>query len=238
MLSPRLKTLFRVVPLTFILFSASQAFGAPVFSQSPPATTGGYKSDFTFNFVNQQAQRFSLASDTSIQAVVAWGAYGSGLPTDNFTIRIFADDGGGSPEVLPLIELSGVAAVRVDTGGLKLGTNPIYQYTFNLAAPIALLGSTDYYLSVVNSTNLAESWSWVEGATTNDLRWSREADGNAWFAPQPANLAFELHDAPIVIPPTTPTTPAQPVPVMPVGLLLGLILGFIAIARVFAIRGQ
>ncbi len=57
-------------------------------------------------------------------------------------------------------------------------------------------------------------------------------------APQPDNLAFELHDAPIAIPQPSPTTPSQPVPAMLVGLLLALILRFIAIARVFANRGR
>ncbi|GHD27789.1 hypothetical protein GCM10007053_06510 [Halioglobus pacificus] len=73
--------------------------------------------------------------------------------------------------------------MRVDTEGLELGTDPIYQYTFNVAAPIALMGSTDYCLCVFNNTSLAGSWSWAKGATTNDLRWSFDADGNVWLCP-------------------------------------------------------
>ncbi|MEH6589943.1 MAG: choice-of-anchor R domain-containing protein [Halioglobus sp.] len=233
-------TLIRTLLVTIVWFGVAQAHSAAIFSQSPPVATGGYKSDFAFNFVNQQAQQFSLGSDTAIQAVVAWGAYAAGAPADNFTIRVFADTGGGAPEVLPVVDLPSVAVVREDTGGLELGLNPIYKYTFNLVAPINLLASTTYYLSVVNNTSDAQSWSWVEAAATNNERWDRAADGDAWFTPQPGNVAFELHDAPIIIQPPTPPQPQPPqsfspreVPLMPVGLLGGLVFALIVIARRF-----
>ena len=65
-----------------------------LFSQSPPNPDEARISDFAASFANQQAQRFSLTSNADIAALTVWGHYSSGLPTDDFTVRFFADAGG------------------------------------------------------------------------------------------------------------------------------------------------
>ncbi|MEH6591614.1 MAG: hypothetical protein V7746_15245 [Halioglobus sp.] len=202
-----------------LFFVAVTSHADTVFDQSPPGTDGRV-SDFTAGFVDQQAQSFTLAADTSIETIEAFGFYSSGLPDDYFTVRIFLDNGGGSPAINPTTDLT-LLAVRVATGGNALSGANIYRYTFSLAAPLALTAGTPYYLSIVNNTNNAERWNWSTfGGTGGDLlRWNRASDVSAWSSGT-TNLAFLLADG--VTPPVSgPAPEPRVVPTLPLfGLML------------------
>lgn len=137
-----------------VALGGAQAHAANVYSQSPPGGLGRI-SDFAAPVVNQQAQRFTLASGDGIQTIAAWGFCTNGLLTDDFTVRLFADSGGG-PAVTPFEELTGASVMREPTELTALSGEPIYRYTFPLPAPVILSSGTDYYVSIVNDTTVAE----------------------------------------------------------------------------------
>lgn len=193
-----------------LLFGFTQAKAAVVYSQSPPGQNGRI-SDFAWNFSNQQAQRFTLSADATIEAIVAWGFYGDvAIPSDNFTVRFFADSG-GAPPIVPFEAQASVPVTRQDTGMSAVGGASVYRYTLTLTAPVSLSGSTIYYVSIVNDTTSAQTWSWSDDPNgPNNLRWNRGSDTSAWSSGS-VNLAFELSDS-SVLPTPTPTPGPSPTP--------------------------
>ncbi|MCG3122088.1 MAG: hypothetical protein GIKADHBN_00465 [Phycisphaerales bacterium] len=140
---------------------AATTQAATLFEQLPNYVNA-YFSDYSGNFPDQEmADNFVLASNNTIGQVGFWGAYyPHNVPSDNFTVNIYAD-GGGIPGTL-LSSESGTAASRVDTGNDAFGVD-VYEYNIVLNSPFAATGGTQYWLSVVNSTGAggAGSWAWM-----------------------------------------------------------------------------
>src|SRR6187402_1404351 len=84
--------------LMVALVAAPQsAFASTIFSNGSPDLVNAFNSDFT-NFSYQSADNFILGAQTpTITDVHWWGVYafaGTAPATDNFTIRVYADNAG------------------------------------------------------------------------------------------------------------------------------------------------
>ena len=161
--------------------------------------SGATLSDFEFS--NQIADDFQLQpGSVTITDIHWWGLYidGSTLPAvDDFTVRIFADNG-GAPTVNPIVELTGVTGNRAASGAFP-GGYAEYAYWVD-TAPIVLAANTTYWLSVVNNTPNADNWFWTHdidlgGGTGHD----RSTDGGSWDA-YGYEYSFYLTNDAVVVP--------------------------------------
>lgn len=186
-----------VSAIAMFLGVSTHANGQAIFSQSPPDVNEARISDFAAApLVSQQAQRFAVSSDTEVRALVVWGYYATGLPTDDFTIRFFQDSG-GSPQGTPFAQITNGAVTRVDSGlTSSFGGQTIYRHTINLPNPVPLVAGSDFYFSIVNNTADTTRWEWQAFSNGNNLRWNRSSDASSWGLVS-TNLAFELYSAPI-----------------------------------------
>src|SRR6516165_630172 len=84
-----------------------------VFSQ--PVIDGGVALASDFGRAQQEADNFVLAQSASVQSIHWWGSYANGdLPTDNFTLRLFAD-AAGNPALPPFVDLALTSVTRTAT---------------------------------------------------------------------------------------------------------------------------
>lgn len=134
---------------------------------------------------------FQFVSNVQLTNIRWWGSYDSTAPvTESLTVRIFADDGFGSPQSSFLFE-SVFSGTGDSSGGLTdLFGGTVYQY--DLGVNQVLQGNTNYYLSVFNNDG-NQGWYWLESAAGNNTGWSRAADGDAWnFDSATLNMSFQL----------------------------------------------
>jgi hypothetical protein len=120
----------------------------------------GIGSAITFN--QHAADDFLLPTTTTITDVHWKGIYGAGVAvgTDNFTIRIYADNSGvpTSPAPTSAIYTAAVgAANRAPTGETTQGVYTVYGYSAFIS-PFVALGGTTYWLEVFN--NNPNDWYW------------------------------------------------------------------------------
>ncbi|MEQ9608764.1 MAG: PEP-CTERM sorting domain-containing protein, partial [Kiloniellaceae bacterium] len=127
---------------------------------------------------------------------------------DAFTIRLFADSA-GEPAAAPSYEFAvGNAVGRTDTGiDTVVGTpRDVYAYAIELAAPVALLADTTYWLSIVYDTPLGPALAWAWSAPfggslaqrSSALVWTETSfetlftltDDPLTTVPEPASLAL------------------------------------------------
>ena len=59
------------------------------------------------------------------------------------------------------------------------GGDEVYQFSANSIPSVALAGSQQYWISIVNSQS-SSSWRWAVSNTPGDLAASRQGDGSAW----------------------------------------------------------
>ena len=181
---------------TALIFSASlgTATAATIYDNGAPDLVSGFFSDFDVPQQQQGADDFQLQSGSSTITDIHWfGVYAfTDTPeTDNFTIRIF-ENNGGVPMVNPLHELFvGNTVNRTATGNPIAGFDG-YQYDVDIAQ-IILNPLTTYWLSIVNDTSNDgdDDWAW---ATSNDSGGNatfRINDGETWD-PAFRELAFSL----------------------------------------------
>ena len=182
------RSVLKAAAAAFFLF-ASSAGAQLVFDNGAPAGGQARVSDFTRHssasgLFFQVADDFSLAAPASIGSVRWWGEYwfDDVAAADDFTLRIFASEG-GAPAITPLYEQHlGAALTRTAYAG------DIFQYDAALA-PVAL-GSGTYFLSVVNRTaedDVLDSWFWVSSTAAGaGSAYNRagatllDAEGAAW----------------------------------------------------------
>ncbi len=193
------------------LLPASGARAAVIFQQLGDPRFGGYSSDFSLP--SEAANDFTLQPGAStITGIQWWGQYNGpgGTPpaADAFTIRLFADSS-GEPAAAPFYEVAaGNAVGRTDTGIDTIVGTPrdVFSYAVELAAPLALLENTTYWLSIVNDTPLGPALAWVWSAPfggnmaqrSSELVWSEATleplfvltDDPLTTVPEPASLAL------------------------------------------------
>ena len=173
------------------------------FEQAPAADGYGNLSDYYPGA--QVADNFQFSNDVTLKQITWWGSYdGSPFSTELFTVRIFADNGAGSPETSALFETNfsgsgGSAGGLVDAFGASV-------FSYDVAVSWALTGGQDYYLSVFNNddpvdpADPANDWYWLESAVGDTTGWSRIADVDSWsdFNPDDVNMSFHLTAEPVV----------------------------------------
>jgi hypothetical protein len=123
-----------------------------------------------------------------VRTVHWWGAFANGdMPTDNFTLRFFAD-AAGNPSMTPLVNVSLSGVTREATTLHDTLGDLIYSYQATLPTSVLVDGATTYYLSLVNNTG---DWDWVgSGPGTH---WARPDDASAWtVSSNTTDFSFEL----------------------------------------------
>jgi hypothetical protein len=185
-----------IVALLFVLFAGFSS-AAVIYDNGTPDKITGVPSDFAWP--NHMADDFVLSATvgTTITDAHWWGVYNpnDSPTTDDFTLRIYADQG-GSPHTSPLHDIHvGSAVTRTDTGDdfVTTVTLDIYEYAA-IVPPISLSAGTTYWFSVVNDTtaDTNDSWFWLSS--------SSQVGGNAHTSSNPAfgwtlggtELAFQL----------------------------------------------
>ena len=137
-----------------------------------------------------------------------WGSYVSdtAVQNDDFTIQIFADDG-GIPDVASALFLDlnvGNAVNRMDTGDDYLEFN-IYSYSADFS-PLQLDAGTVYWVSIFNNPgpNPGPNWAWMEadGTYSGSIAYLAEGFGTGWQnnAYEGRALAFQLTNDGVVVP--------------------------------------
>jgi len=151
------------------------------------------------------ADDFQLAPGaTTLTDVHWWGGYGSNLVSsvDNFTIRLFADNG-GTPEETPSVLNMNVGNLnRVFTATAPNGLLA-YAYSVDIA-PVQLQSNTVYYISIVNDFSVVggTGWAWFASDTDTALEWARIDDTGPWAQPGAIGRAFNLTGAVVPEPST------------------------------------
>ncbi|HIJ65293.1 MAG TPA: PEP-CTERM sorting domain-containing protein [Candidatus Hydrogenedentes bacterium] len=186
---------------------ATQAWADQVIYQNDPLD-GGIGGISDFGWGQQVADDFVLTEGmTTITDIHWWGGYGNDPdPTlDDFTVRFFAD-ADGAPDIYPFFEEAAgtVGRVATDMTSSALGSydgGTVYEYWYDLAAPLELSADTTYYVSILNDTYSA--WGWLESLSgTHDLSW-RYYDGYSWYT-YDTDMAFAL-TGPVVPEPASMT---------------------------------
>jgi hypothetical protein len=113
----------------------------------------------------QIADNFTLTSSGTVGGVQWYGSYflngtapiGSSPKTSlQFDIRFFADNG-GLPATNPFYDAQ-VTATATDTHMTSPGTSDeVYQFSANSIPSVALAGSQQYWISIVNSQSSTRS---------------------------------------------------------------------------------
>lgn len=199
----------------------------------PDFSLHGFLSDFDGSALGgpqQNAEAFTLDSDTTITDVHWYGFYRdamafSSTPSDDFTIRFFADDGSGDfgsyggALNTPFHVAAGLDVDRSWSGNTNILGIDVYEYS-TFIDPVDL-GTTPVWLSVVNNTVGATSMDWVWQRTEGDdeiIEW-RSADEQVFWFQDEGNLSFSLTSTTST---STPGTPPIPEPATAALGLLGI----------------
>lgn len=136
----------------------------------------------------QSVDDFMLPVGADIEKLQWWGVYfTSETQQDDFTIRFLEDEMGG-PKQETLQEFANVAVERTDSGLVDFFGDSVYQYSFDLPAPMSFAAETPFYLSVLNQTE--NGWFWLT-SSADGSSWFRQAEDEPW-TPSAGDLAFEL----------------------------------------------
>jgi len=152
----------------------------------------------------QIADNFQFASDVTLSDISWWGSYDPVVPaSESFTVRIFADNGSGLPQVTSLYEANYSGNGDSSDGLVDAFFEPVFRY--DLGVSWLLSGGQDYYLSVFNNDD-TNDWYWLEGLTGDDTGWSRSVDVDSWGDDSPTiNMSFKLTADPTANVPTPST---------------------------------
>jgi hypothetical protein len=196
-----------IVIVESMLFSIT-AEAETIFYEQSPGHFGGFFSDGQDITV---ADEFQLDQSALIRNISWWGGYGSTVDfpppvADDFTIRLFTDDG-GIPGALVRTFHVGNNANRVATRDFvnppDLGdpNNPDddypgraeFKYSFNLPKPFPADANTRYWLSITNVPS-SDSWVWEVSDSLINLGVQRSFDDPVFGPWEPAsvNTAFQL----------------------------------------------
>ena len=146
----------------FLLLLAAVSVDARViFDNGVTTITGFLTSDASVPHFG--ADDFVLQPGSNIITDIHWtGIYSSGNPppeTDDFTIEIFADDGGAPDSSGPLSVIDVGDSDRTDTG-IDFGSFSLFSYSVFIA-PLELTPNTSFWLSIINDTTPEPAnWAW------------------------------------------------------------------------------
>ena len=185
-----------ILPGLALLLLASPLRADVLFSQ--PVIDGGVALASDFARFQQEADNFALPQAAAVQTVHWWGVYANNdMPTDNFTLRFFADTA-GNPALTPVVNVSLSGVTRTATSLHDNLGDLIYSYETTLPTSVLFDGTTPYYLSLVNNTG---DWDWVgSGPGTH---WARPDDASAWtVSSNTTDFSFELSGTPVPEPST------------------------------------
>jgi hypothetical protein len=149
------------------------------------ATFPSNPSSSSFN-PGESGDDFSLSSAANITEITWSGIYlfGSFLPTDNFSVRLF-NIVNGVPDINPFATLSG-SFNRVDSGLVVDPDGTLYNHALMLATPFNIEAG-NYLLSIINTlpADAGNEWGWA----THNLAGNAylRVPGGAW-----ENLSGEL----------------------------------------------
>ena len=199
-----LRSIFLVsfVVVIFNLFTVESAIANVIFNSGEPNNTQWRNSDFSNQFSGEAADDFILSSDNQVTSI---GWYGSYLFTatqpmpDDFTINFYSDDA-DDPEAVPFHTATFTSLVSRTFTGIVVSTADgdfeMYEYEVDIS-PVALLGNTKYWLSIVNNTQETVSfggWAWAYNTEANTHRWRSPTNTSGlWNTFGSGNLAFSLH---------------------------------------------
>ena len=148
----RCRALVPAVLFLCLLISPRAHAQSLLYDQPAAGPFGGFSSN---GLTLTVADDFQLANSASVQRIVWWGSYPSiHLPTpttDNFTLRLFADQQGRPGALL--------ATFAAGNDVQRVGTTPFFIYTFDLPAAFQAQGGARYWLSIANVPS-SDSWSW------------------------------------------------------------------------------
>ncbi|RMH26546.1 MAG: hypothetical protein D6692_09010 [Planctomycetota bacterium] len=135
---------------------------------------------------------FTLAADGSVTAVRVWGQV---IPQHGFRVRFYEQDP-NTIAMQPDMFRPGSGPIRSETHATAslVGTSGgWYQYEIALNSPLALLGDTRYFVSVVGLTAQPfQEWRWAAGGgvNTGTFYWAR-SDTNM-YRMMPENRGMSL----------------------------------------------
>ncbi|MBN2310203.1 MAG: hypothetical protein JXR94_14610 [Candidatus Hydrogenedentes bacterium] len=191
--------LLAAVSVLIVLCGCPLAAVTVIFDQGTCGYSGNYSElheSAIFGGILQLADDFTLAlNQSTISSVRWWGAYRTGVVADDFTIRIFEDNGLGAPQTTALHEIHVGAPSRAATGELFEPNGwqlPIYRYTASIPA-VTLAPDTRYHISILNDVGM---WMWSSnGSATegNDYGTSRTTLDGTWGA-HGVDFAFQLRN--------------------------------------------
>lgn len=202
----RILSFTRILSLSLLLASSTGASAATIFSQDFDPTLMVGQADSDFGSSTQRATSFSFSGGDQILGSVSWLGVNPILPSsDDFTIRIFSDNGSGLPEATAsILDFNVANAVnRVDTGvdTIDIFHRDIYSYQADLSAGINLTSGVNYWLSIINNigTSGADDWRWGASGSSPQSSVNRALDSDIWN-PNLAVLQFDLSTAPAAVP--------------------------------------
>lgn len=157
-----------MLAMAMALAGATACLGSIVFDNGNHVSDGRWASDNGFGGSNRVADDFMLPTTTSITDVHWKGLYrfGEASADDDFTVRIFADNGAGqpTPPTPPGTEVYAALigdANRTATGEFisdSITTFTVYGYSANIA-PFVALANVPYWLEIFNNST-ADIWYW------------------------------------------------------------------------------
>ncbi len=142
----------------------------------------------------ESADRFFLPQTAEILNIGWFGSYdGSPPSSDNFTVRIFGDNG-GLPADTPLVELTGVDGSRTTTSTTDAFGAPVFSYNLSPGLTPILTGGNTYYLSVVNLLDLTSdsSWFWAQAINTDSVNYERVVPDPFGVGPNPTPGPWDI----------------------------------------------
>lgn len=123
------------------------------------------------------AENVAVPTRISVERVRWWGIYVEGvtlaecssLPTDEFVIRIYEDDGAGLPGTL-IHESVGLTGNRQATGQslTDVFTYAEYEYDASLSPPVTLTPGINYWLSIYAIDDDSDNCYWAWEAAPGD----------------------------------------------------------------------
>ena len=171
-----------------LLFAlAARAAGRIVYEQAP----GHFGAFLAEEREMTIAEDFQFDQPTLISNIEWWGGYGShaSFPSDdNFTVRLYADNG-GAPGALLQTFIVGDDALRIATGDFVLPRPPEqdiegvpeFEYSFSLPTAFLAQANTRYWLSIINVLDsFEEDWSWEMSVSLPHPGAQRSFESGSW----------------------------------------------------------
>jgi len=171
------------------------AEAGPIYSQSLLDDGTSLGTFSSLNGGSQVADNFSLGKEYSITGLTWWGSYFEINTGDDFSIRLFDDDGGRPAASVNIPNSDSLDVSRTaETGVTDDFAQQIYRYDVSLSL---VLGPGDFFLSVMNDAN--DMWSWADAANGGDsANWFRVDASQSWSKNNGWDLAFVVSGEQIV----------------------------------------